>query len=183
MTTKQTTAVKKSTVKTHAENKAIKFSPSELRAIDLGKLIKQSVTITAAINTVCQTERKARKGKEIGTAKSGDAFMVRLKETLISEKYASEGDNKLSKVLTEVRKAINTGSAFSLNSTSDAKRKGAKTAKSDPKPKVTIKIEGSPKVEDVAKALREAVNSDAFREHYADLAAYLVDALNDFEGV
>lgn len=178
-----TTKTKATAVKTHAENKAIRFTPSENRAVEIGKLIKQGVTITIAINTICQAERKARKGKEIGTAKSGDAFMVRLKETLISEKYAADGDNKLSKVLTEVRKAINTGSAFSLNSTSDAKRKGAKTAKSDPKPKVTIKIEGSPKVEDVAKALREAVNSDAFRENYGDLAAYLVDALNDFEGV
>ena len=65
----------------------------------------------------------------------------------------------------------------------DAKRKGAKTAKSEAKPKITIKIEGAPKVEEVAKAMREAINSDSFREHYADLAAYLVDALVEFEGV
>lgn len=177
-----TTKAKATTVKTHAENKAIKFSPSELRAIDLGKMIKASGTITLAMDSVCQAERKARKGKEIGTAKSGDAFMVRLKETLISEKYAADGDNKLSKALTEVRKAINSGNPFKLNSY-DAKRKGAKTVKSDAKPKITIKIEGAPKAEEVAKALREAVNSDAFRESYGDLAAFLVDALDEFEGV
>ena len=182
MTTKQTTAVKKSTTKTHAENKAIKFSPSELRAIDLGKLIKSGATLTESVNGLCQTERKSRKGKEIGTAKSGDAFMVRLKETLISEKYAADGDNKLSKMLSAVRVCINTGKDFLLNPY-DAKRKGAKTAKSEAKPKITIKIEGAPKVEEVAKALREAVNSDAFRESYSDLAAYLVDALDEFEGV
>jgi len=182
MTTKQTTAVKKSTPKTHADNKAIKFSPSEVRAVELGKLITGTANLTLTINTVCQTERKARKGKEIGTAKSGDAFMVRLKETLISEKYAADGDNKLSKILSAVRVCINTGKDFLLNPY-DAKRKGAKTAKSEAKPKITIKIEGAPKVEEVAKALREAVNSDAFRESYADLAAYLVDALDEFEGV
>ena len=181
MTTKQTTAVKKSTTKTHAENKAIKFSPSELRAIDLGKMIFNSVTITGAINLVCQAERKARKGKEIGTAKSGDAFMVRLKETLVSEGY-EDGSNKLSKLLSAIRVCINTGKDFLLNPY-DAKRKGAKTVKSEAKPKITIKIEGAPKVEEVAKALREAVNSDAFRESYSDLAAYLVDALDEFEGV
>jgi hypothetical protein len=182
MTTKQTTAVKKSVTKTHADNKAIKFSPSELRAIELGKLIKSGATLTESINTVCQTERNGRKGKEIGTAKSGDAFMVRLKETLIAEKYASEGDNKLSKMLSAIRVCINTGKDFLLNPY-DAKRKGAKTAKSEAKPKITIKIEGAPKVEEVAKALREAVNSDAFRESYSDLAAYLVDALDEFEGI
>jgi len=180
MTTKAN-AAKKSTTKTHAENKAIKFSPSEIRAIELGKLIFNSVTITGAINLVCQAERKARKGKEIGTAKSGDAFMVRLKETLVSEGY-EDGSNKLSKLLSAIRVCINTGKDFLLNPY-DAKRIGAKTAKSAAKPKITIKIEGAPEVSEVAKALREAVNSDAFREHYADLAAYLVDALNDFEGV
>jgi len=177
-----TTKTKATAVKTHAENKAIKFSPSEVRAIELGKLITGTANLTLTINTVCQTERKARKGKEIGTAKSGDAFMVRLKETLISEKYAADGDNKLSKILSAVRVCINTGKDFLLNPY-DAKRKGAKTAKSEAKPKITIKIEGAPKVEEVAKALREAVNSDAFRESYADLAAYLVDALDEFEGV
>ena len=182
MTTKQTSAPKKATTKTHADNKAVKFSPSEVRAVALGKLITGTANLTLTINTICQTERKTRKGKEIGTAKSGDAFMVRLKETLISEKYAADGDNKLSKMLSAVRVCINTGKDFLLNPY-DAKRKGAKTAKSEAKPKITIKIEGAPKVEEVAKALREAVNSDAFRESYGDLAAYLVDALDEFEGV
>jgi hypothetical protein len=182
MTTKSTTAAKKATPKTHADNKAIRFNPSEVRAIELGKLIKSGSSITESVNGLCQTERKARKGKEIGTAKSGDAFMVRLKETLISEKYAADGENKLSKMLAAVRVCINTGKDFLLNPY-DAKRKGAKTAKSEAKPKITIKIEGAPKVEEVAKAMREAVNSGAFREHYSDLAAYLVDALDEFEGV
>ena len=177
-----TTKAKATTVKTHAENKAVKFSPSEVRAVELGKLIIGTASLTLTINTVCQTERKSRKGKDIGTAKSGDAFMVRLKETLINEKYAADGDNKLSKILSAVRVCINTGKDFLLNPY-DAKRKGAKTAKSDAKPKITIKIEGAPKVEEVAKALREAVNSDAFRESYGDLAAFLVDALDEFEGI
>jgi hypothetical protein len=184
MTTKANTKVVKTTPTTvHAENKAIKLSASEIRAVDLGKLIKTSDSITLSIDSVCQAERKARKGKEVGTAKSGDAFMVRLKETLIAEGYAGESDNKLSKCLTEVRKAINEGKPFKLNSY-DAKRTGAKTAKSsEVKPSITIKIEGAPKVEDVAKAIREAINADTFREAYSDLAAYLVDALDEFEGI
>ena len=176
------TIKKTSTVKTHANNAAIKLTQSEVRAIEIGQLIQQGLTITESINAVCQAERKARKGKEVGTAKSGDAFMVRLKETLVSEGYAKESDNKLSKMLNAVRVCINTGNKFVLNP-HDTKRKGAKTAKStEQKSKIVIKIEGKPDVSEVAEALRQAINDDAFRDNYGDLAAYLVDALDEFEG-
>lgn len=117
-------------------------------------------------------------GIVVGTMKSDCAIMQGF--ISVAEKTAS--GKVLENLCSTFRKACNTGSAFSHNPSRDAKKKGANTSKSAEKPAVVkLTIVKDSDISEVAQGLREALEGK--REQYAELVAFLIDALDEFEGV
>jgi hypothetical protein len=168
--------VKKTT--THKDNKAIALTASEQRAISIAELIKTGDTIGKDMDTLCKAEHKYRKGKPVGTVRSGDAFMVRLNESLIGLGYAG---STLANKLTAVRIAVNEGKNFAHKPYAQPTKKGASTA---PKGKAVsgVKFKGDAKIEDIVKGLREMFNKFKADDKTAELASFLIDALDEFDG-
>jgi hypothetical protein len=164
----------------HKENKAVVLTASELRAVKIADLIKSGDTIGESMNAVCQAERKARKNKPLGTVRSADAFMVRLNERLVELGYTG---STLANKLTAVRIAVNEGKPFAHKPYAQPAKKGAKPSKAnETKPTVKLVIVKDATPKQVADGLRQAVNDKAFRESYSALAAFIVDALDEFDG-
>jgi len=154
----------------------IKLSKSEERGINIANALIAGKNATATIDTECQAERKARKGKEVGLLSSGDGFMVRINETLIK---AGWKEQTIKNALTTVRKAVNKGEKFSLNPYRDASKKGAQTNKTAT---TGVKFKGDAKLDDIVKGLRGMFNKFKENDKTLSLANYLIDALNDYEG-
>lgn len=137
-------------------------------------------TFSAMANEHAQAIHKYVKkaGIVVGTMKSDCAIMQGF--ISIAEKTAS--GKVLENLCSTFRKACNTGSAFSHNPSRDAKKKGAKTSKSaESTAVVKLTIVKDSDISEVAQGLREALEGK--REQYAELVAFLIDALDEFEGV
>ena len=157
----------------------IKYTKSEERAIVIGNALVAGRSATATIDKECKAERVARKGSEVGTLATGDAFMVRIAEVLTKANWKEQ---TIKNALTTVRKAVNKGERFSLNPYRDATPKGAKVSKEGEKQNLNLSVKGEAKTEDVVKALRNLFNKMKPKEQYAELASFLIDALDEFEG-
>jgi hypothetical protein len=117
-------------------------------------------------------------GIVVGTMKSDCAIM----QGFISIAEKTARGKGLENLCSTFRKACNTGSPFSHNPSRDAKKKGAKTSKSAEKPAIVkLTIVKDSDISEVAQGLREALEGK--REQYAELVAFLIDALDEFEGV
>ena len=188
MTTKQNTA------KTTAN--ILSVTAHGKRGIELAKLHLQGLTLADAMDKVCIAEFKAneKEGRECGTVRSGDEFMVATRDALIdSGKYKLDKAGKckrLDNLMSDIRKAVNTGMTFKHNNGSDkasdskvtaSTKRGARQSVGE-KSVVKLTITKDAQAFDVAQGLREAINSEKFRESYGELAAFLTDALNEFQG-
>ena len=160
------------------------------RAKELAKLHIQGISLTEAMGKVVKAEHAANEkaGRECGTVKSGDEFMVTLQSELIECGRYKAGSKALANLMSQVRKAVNNGTAFKHASSEKATReaaakktRGARQSVGE-KSVVKLTIVKDAQAFDVAEGLREAINSEKFRENYAELAAFLTDALNDFQG-
>jgi len=161
----------------HKENNAVKLSASEQRAVEIADLIKSGDTIGDSMTKLCQAEHKARKGKPVGTVRSGDAFMVRLNERLADLGYSG---STLANKLTAVRIAVNQGKPFAHKPYAQPAKKGAQTA---PKGKAVngVKFKADAKPDDIVKGLRELFNKLKSADSTALLAGYLIDAIDEYE--
>lgn len=155
----------------------IKLSKQEVLAQEVGSLVGQVGSIQKDIDAKCQAIRTARKGKPVGTVKSGDAVMIRFME---AQQKLGLADQTIKNNLTTFRKAINEGKKYDVNANRNAKR-GAKSSEANTI-SVKLTIKGEPSEAEVASMLRDAVNAEKFRESYAQLAAFLVDALDEYDG-
>ena len=156
----------------------VKLSNQEVLAIATAEAIVTVGTAQATIDKNCQAIRKARKSKPIGTVKSGCAVMVRFTETLAK---AGKSEQTVKNYATAFRKAVNDGVPFSMNAYRAPAKKGAKsTASNEVGVKVTLK--GEPDSETVAKKLREIFNGWKKKDQHAELASFMLDALDEFEG-
>jgi hypothetical protein len=182
MTTKQTTkqtTTKVLTVTAHGE-----------RARELAKLHIQGISLTEAMDKIVKAEHAANEkaGRECGTVKSGDEFMVTLQSELIESGRYKTGSKTLANLMSRVRQAVNNGTAFQHASSEKAakeaaakKTRGARQSVGE-KSVVKLTIVKDAQAFDVAQGLREAINDTKFRESYGELAAFLTDALNEFQG-
>lgn len=171
MTTKQTTKVVKTTAKAFDAVATAKL------AADCNA---KAGSFSAMANEHAQAIHKyvKKSGIVVGTMKSDCAIMQGF--ISIAEKTAS--GKVLENLCSTFRKACNTGSAFSHNPSRDAKKKGAKTSKSaESVAVVKLTIVKDSDISEVAQGLREALEGK--REQYAELVAFLIDALDEFEGV
>jgi hypothetical protein len=151
----------------------------EQLAIETAESIIAVGTAQASIDENCQALHKMLKGVKLGTVKSGCAVMIRFTETLASH---GKAEQTIKNYATAFRRAVNEGVAFSMNAYRDSKKKGANTTKSedgkDSVVKLTVAKDVS--VEDFAKGLRDVLEGK--REQYAELVAFLIDAIDEFEG-
>ena len=156
----------------------VKLSTQEVLSIATADAILTASNATAEIDKNCQAIRKARKNKPLGTVKTGCAVMVRFTETLTK---AGKAEQTVKNLATAFRKAVNDGVPFSMNAYRAPAKKGAKsTASNEVGVKVTLK--GEPDSETVAKKLREIFNGWKKKDQHAELASFMLDALDEFEG-
>jgi hypothetical protein len=156
----------------------IKLSKQETLAIATAEAIVTVGSAQATIDTNCQAIRKARKAKPIGTVKSGCAVMIRFTETLTK---AGKSEQTVKNYATAFRKAVNEGVPFSMNAYRAPAKKGAKSTTSN-EVSVKVTLKGEPDSETVAKKLREIFNGWKKKDQHAELASFMLDALDEFEG-
>lgn len=158
----------------------VKFTKQETLASEIGALVGQAGTINKQIDEKCQAIRSLRKNKPVGTVKSGDAVMIRFKE---AQEKLGLAEQTIKNNLTTFRKAINEGKAYDVNAA--RKAKGAKTepkGASASKSAIRLEIKGEPKAEEVAGAFRKFFNKLKGQDQYAQLASFLLDGLDEFDG-
>lgn len=156
----------------------IQLSKQEQLSVDVANNIVVAGNATAEIDKGCQAIRKARKGKPLGTVKSGDAVMIRFTEVLAK---AGKAEQTIKNLATAFRKAVNDGVPFSMNAYRKPAAKGAKVTKAnESKPIVKLSIVKDSPADSVSKGLRQAV--EQYREQYAELVAFVIDALDEFDG-
>jgi hypothetical protein len=163
--------------KSNAKVANVKYTAQEVLASEVGDLVGQVGTINKTIDEKVAKIRQLRKNKPIGTLKGGDAVMVRFHESQVARGLAEQ---TIKNNCTTFRKAVNEGRAYDVN----AHRKGSKGAKATKSGEVGVKltIKGEPTADEVSKALREIFNAEKFREQYAELASFMTDALDEYDG-
>ena len=158
----------------------IKFSKQEVLAVEVANGIVAVGTAQASIDKGCQDIRKARKSKPLGTVKSGCAVMIRFTETLTK---AGKSEQTVKNYATAFRKAVNDGVAFSMNAYRAKASKGSQAGKGKTVATTGVKFKGDAKLEDVVKGLRNMFNKFKENDKTTSLASYLIDALDEFEGL
>jgi hypothetical protein len=157
----------------------IKLSNQEQLAVKVAESIVVVGGAQAEIDKNCQAIRKARKSKPLGTVKSGCAVMIRFTEVLSK---AGKSEQTVKNYATAFRKAVNDGVAFSMNAYRAKASKGSQAGKGKAVATTGVKFKGDAKLEDVVKGLRNMFNKFKESEKTSNLASYLIDALDDFEG-
>jgi len=162
----------------------VKYTKQEQVAIQLAKDVVVGATIQATIENGIKELRVASKGKELGTVKSGDARMIRIQETLQASK-GKDGkplsEQTVKNYMTAIRKAYNDNKPFSMNAYRAKASKGSQAGK--PKAKVNgVSFKGEAKIEDIVKGLRGLFNKMKQDDKTAELASFLLDAVDEFEG-
>ena len=128
---------------------------------------------TEAINAECKAMRAAK--IKLGANRKTCQYSAKIYDSMPSTLSAGTRANMLS----EIRKAINEGKAFSHNPgrAKAAKKKGAKTGGSGT---IMITVAAGDKAVDAASKLRKGFNKiKAANDGLAELAAYLLDALDE----
>ena len=165
MTTKQTKATKTTRNTFNAVNVATQAGQCEV----------QAGTAKAAINAI--TSDLYRRKFKVGTLKSDCKIMAAFIAPQIEAGYAEQ---TVKNNATRFRKAVNEGVPYDVNG---YRKKGAKTAKSsEESATVRLTVRKGADAYEVAQGLREAVNDEKFRDSYAELAAFMIDALDEYEG-
>jgi hypothetical protein len=169
MTTKNSTP---KTVKTIVQNSAVTI------ASQIGALVNGASIAKIEINKLCMVihkQIKAKKIQPVGTLKSDCPIMGGFLKELTAKSLAQPAS--------AFRKACNEGREYDLNSHREAKKTGAKPSKAnETKPVVKLIVVKGSDSYDVATGLRGAVNDKTFRENYGELASFLIDALDEFQG-
>jgi len=165
-----------STAKPVTTGKALLNPVATASAIGIAK--REGDTFKNEANRLCQLLHQHCKTKKItiGTLKSECKIMA----AFINE-LTHLGEQSIKNVATQFRGAVNEGKVFDLNK-NRAEKKGATTKTNATKPTVKLIIVKGTDSYDVSRGLRNALNDKMFREHYGELAAFLIDALDEFEG-
>lgn len=165
----------------------VKYTKQEQVAIQLAKDVVVGATIQATIDNGIKDLRTASKGKELGTVKSGDARMIRIQDTLQAAK-GKDGkplsEQTVKNYLTAIRNAYNNNKPFSMNAYRDKAKKGSQAGKgaSASKTGIRLEIKGEPEANEVAGAFRKFLNKLKGQDKYAELASFMLDGLDEFDG-
>ncbi len=166
----------------------VKYTKQEQVAIQLAKDVVIGATIQSTIDNGIKELRTASKGKELGTVKSGDARMIRIQDTLQASK-GKDGkplkEQTIKNYMTAIRNAYNNNKPFSMNAYRDKVSKGAQTAPKGASASASVirlEVKGEPKVEELSGALRKFLNKLKGQDQYAQLASFMLDGLDEFDG-
>ena len=157
----------------------VKYTKQETLANEIGTLVGQAGTINKQIDEKCQQIRSLRKNKPVGTVKSGDAVMIRFKE---AQEKLGLAEQTIKNNLTTFRKAINEGKTYDVNAN---RKKGAQTTpkgSSASASSIRLEVKGEPKTEELSGAFRKFFNKLKGQDQYAQLASFLLDGLDEFDG-
>lgn len=156
----------------------VKYTKQEQVAIQVAKDIATGGTIQKTINDGIAELRKLRKGKPLETLAKGCAVMVRVVET-----WNGLGlkEQTVKNYATAFRKAYNDNKPFSMNPYRDSAKKGASSTKAN-EVGVKITIKGEPDEATIAEKLREIFNGWKKKDKHAELAMFLLDGLDEFDG-
>jgi hypothetical protein len=160
---------------------AVKSVPAfnvKTAAAQVASFKAQGDSFTAKANeTAAALHKHCKKSKiTVGTMKSDCVIMA----AFVAEASKYYDGKVLENLCSTFRKAVNTGSDFSHNP--NRKKSGAKTTKSaESVAVVKLTIVKDSDINEVAQGLREALEGK--REQYAELVAFLIDAIDEFEGV
>lgn len=145
-------------------------------AIGIAKRSGDSFKVEA--NRLCVILHKHCKAKKltVGTLKSDCKIMGAFLKEL-----THLGEQSIKNISTQFRGAVNEGKVFDLNK-NRTEKKGATTKTTSTRSPVKLTVIKGTDSYNVSKGLRDAVNDKMFRENYAELAAFLIDALDEFEG-
>ena len=155
----------------------IKYTKQEQLAINVAGNIIKVGSAQSDIDKDCQAIHKLLKGNKLGTVKSGDAVMIRFCETLAK---AGKAEQTVKNYATSFRKACNEGTPFNMNAYRAKASKGAQQGKGSGALRFDAK--GDAKAEDITKKLRDLFNKLKEREDTTELASFLIDALDEYEG-
>jgi len=153
----------------------VSFNPvTTAKAVGIAK--RSGDTFKVEANRLCQLLHKHCKVRKItvGTLQSDCKIMGAFIKEL-----AHLGEQSIKNISTQFRGAVNEGKLFDLNK-NRTEKKSTETSATKPTVKLII-VKGTDSY-DVATGLRSAVNDKMFRESYGELAAFLIDALDEFEG-
>jgi hypothetical protein len=163
----------------------VKYTKQEQVAIQIAKDVVIGATIQATIDNGIKELRTISKGKELGTVKSGDARMVRIQETLKASK-GKDGkalsEQTVKNYMTAIRKAYNDNKPFSMNAYRAKVGKGSQAGKVKGAKVNGVSFKGEAKIEDILKGLRGMFNKMKQDDKTAELASFLLDAVDEFEG-
>lgn len=145
-------------------------------AHEIGKAVNAHGSLTGEINAKCEALRKAK--FKVGTYSSDCAIM----NAFLVEIKPGRNEGTAKNMASAFRKCVNDGRAWSFNPARSSSKRPTRASKSnETKAAVTLRVVKDTPEAEVAEALREAVNDEKFRGAYASLAAFLVDALDEYE--
>jgi len=149
---------------------------STAKAIGIAK--RSGDTFKEEANRLCMILHKHCKAKKltVGTLKSDCKIMGAFLKEL-----THLGEQSIKNISTQFRGAVNEGKVFDLNK-NRTEKKGATTKTTSTRSPVKLTVVKGTDSYNVSKGLRDAVNDKMFRENYAELASFLIDALDEFEG-
>ena len=165
------------TIKKSAVKKAPAFNAVQT-AKDVASFKAQGDSFTAKANESASALHKycAKAKIKVGTMKSDCVIMAGF-VSVAEQFYAGQ---ILANLCSTFRKACNEGKVFGHNP--NRKPSGAKTSKSAENAAVVrLTIVKDSDISEVAQGLREALEGK--REQYAELVSFLIDAIDEFEGV
>ena len=158
----------------------VKYTKLETLAQDIAKGFVGVIGLQATIEANRQAMVKLLKGRKLKTAKAGGAEIIRFKEEL--EKSGKYSEQTVKNTCTTFLKGVNENKPFSFN---PYRAKGAQTApkgSSASASTIRLEVKGEPKAEEVAGALRKFFNKLKGQDQYAQLASFLLDGLDEFDG-
>ena len=157
----------------------VKYTKQETIAIQVAKDIATGGTIQKTINDGITDLSKLRKGKPLGTVKSGCAVMIRVVETWQGLKLSEQ---TVKNYATAFRKAYNDNKPFSMNPYRKPVAKGAQTSPKTKGAKVaSVAFKGDATEVDIVKGLRNLFNKFKQDDKTASLAMFLLDGLDEYE--
>ena len=157
----------------------VKYTKQEQVAIQVAKDIATGGTIQKTINDGITDLSKLRKGKPLGTVKSGCAVMIRVVETWQGLKLSEQ---TVKNYATAFRKAYNDNKPFSMNPYRKPASKGSQAGKVAGKSSsLRFEAKGDAKPDDITKKLREFFNKLKSKDETAELAMFLLDGLDEYE--
>ena len=163
----------------------VKYTKAETIATQIGADFASAMGLQASIEDNRKQLVRLLKGRKINNAKAGGVEVIRFREALVKNRKGEPyAEQTLKNYCSEFIKAVNENRQFNFN-TGRTKAKGAQTApkgSSASASSIRLEVKGEPKTEELSGAFRKFFNKLKGQDQYAQLASFLLDGLDEFDG-